>query len=313
MKPWFLKLHRWVALAFALPLVFVLVTGLILSFEPWLVVRAIAPGALTAPRIEALLNQHDPSGQARALVYRAYDNTLTISAGRGGGSVLDVETGQALAAPSALAGFLVTTRRLHETLLVDAGWVVIASTVAMLVLAVLGVLMGWPRIENSLSGWHKAFAWGLLPLVVLSPLTGLLLAAGITFTSPPPRAAAAQGAPLRLAEAVRIVGQSHDLSTLVWMRPQGGRLLARLVDGGEYRVYAVTRDGTAAMPRNWPRLWHEGNFAGAWSALMNVITSIAMIGLLVTGPWIWLRRRLRRRARQRQPAASIARRAAKAG
>ena len=191
---------------------------------------------------------------------------------------------------------------MHETLLLDAGWLVIGSTVAMLVLAVLGVLMGLPRFENTLSGWHKALAWGLLPLIVLSPLTGLFLAAGITFTSPPGGRCASQGAPLRLAEAVRIVEESHDLSTLVWIRPQGGRLMARLVEGGEYTVYAVTREGTTAMSRNWPRLWHEGNFAGVWSALMNVITSIAMIGLLVTGPLIWLRRRLRTRARSRQEA-----------
>jgi PepSY-associated TM region len=143
-------------------------------------------------------------------------------------------------------------------------------------------------------------AWSLLPLIVLSPLTGLFMSWGITFAGPPPATAAAQGAPLRLAEAVRIVGERHDLSTLVWMRPQGGRLVARLVDGNEYRLYAVTRDGTTAMPRNWPRLWHEGNFAGAWSALMNVVASLAMIGLLVTGPWIWLRRQLRRRARRLQ-------------
>ena len=45
MKVWLLKLHRWVALVFALPLVFVLGTGLILAFEPWLVVRAIENGA----------------------------------------------------------------------------------------------------------------------------------------------------------------------------------------------------------------------------------------------------------------------------
>jgi hypothetical protein len=137
---------------------------------------------------------------------------------------------------------------------------------------------------------------------VLSPLTGLLLAAGVTFARPPPAAASAQGAPLRLAEAVRIVGERHDLSTFVWMRPQGGRLLVRLVQGGEYAVHAVTREGSTAMPRNWPRLWHEGNFAGAWSAFMNVITSVATIGLLMTGPWIWLRRRLRRRARRQQKA-----------
>jgi uncharacterized iron-regulated membrane protein len=302
MKVWLLKLHRWVALLFALPLFFVLGTGLILSFEPWLVVGAIAPNSVTPARIQTLLNQHDPSGQARTLVYRSYDNTLTISAGRGGGTVVDVATGQALPGPSTLANSLVTARRLHETLLIDAGWLVIGSTVAMLVLALFGVLMGLPRLENTLSGWHKAMAWGLLPLIVLSPLTGLLLAAGVTFARPPPAAASAQGAPLRLAEAVRIVGERHDLSTLVWMRPQGGRLLVRLVQGGEYAVHAVTREGSTAMPRNWPRLWHEGNFAGAWSAFMNVITSVATIGLLMTGPWIWLRRRLRRRARRQQKA-----------
>jgi len=171
----------------------------------------------------------------------------------------------------------------------------------MLVLALLGVLMGWPRIANTLAGWHKVTAWGLLPLIVLSPLTGLFLAWGITFTSPP-AVPSTPGGLVRLHEAVRIVGAAHDLSALVWIRPQGGRLRARLVDGGEYRVYAVTQDGTMAMPRNWPRLWHEGNFAGAWSAAMNVATSIAMLGLLGTGLTIWLRRQLRRRVHGRQRA-----------
>lgn len=301
MKPWLLKLHRWVALVFALPLAALLATGLILSFEPWLVVRAIEPNSLTSAKIEALLGQHDPGGEARAIVYRSYDRTLTISAGRGGGKVIDVATGTALSGPSALANMLVTMRRTHETLLYDLGWLVTASTVAMLVLALLGVLMGWPRIANSLAGWHKAMAWGLLPLIVLSPLTGLMLAYGITLNSPlavPAALAKTTGPPIALRDAVWHVGKDHDLSSLVWMRPLGGRLAVRLVKDGEFRVYAVTRGGAVAMPRNWPRLWHEGNFAGVWSALMNVVISFAMIGLLVTGVSIWLRRQLRRRARR---------------
>jgi hypothetical protein len=192
---------------------------------------------------------------------------------------------------------------MHERLLINAGWLVIASSVVMLILAVLGILMGLPRFANTLSGWHKTMAWCVLPLIVLSPLTGLLLASNITFMSTPPAAASARGVPLRLADAVRIIGEVHDLSTLVWIRPQAGRLLARLVEGGEYRVYAVTPDGMTAMPRNWPRLWHEGNFAGPWSALLNLITSVAMIGLLITGPLIWLRRRLRLRPRRIQQVA----------
>ena len=255
MKALLLKLHRWVALTFALPLVFVLGTGLILSFEPWLVIRSIEPNSLTSTKIETLLSQYDASGQARALVYRSYDKTLTIGSGRGGGKVINVATGEVQSGPSAMANLLVTMRRTHETLLYDLGWLVIASTVAMLVLACLGVLMGWPRFSNSLPGWHKAMAWGLLPFIVLSPLTGLMLAYGITLTTPPATLASqARGAPLTLTEAVRIVGSDHDLSSLVWLRPLGGRLAARLVENGEFRVYVITRDGAAAMQRNWPSL-----------------------------------------------------------
>ena len=197
-----------------------------------------------------------------------------------------------------LASGMITARRVHETLLIDARWVVWSSSAAMLVLAALGILMGLPRVSNTLAGWHKSIAWGLLPLVVLSPLTGLFLAGNITFMGPMPSSSAA-GTPLSLAEAVQIVAQKHDLSTVMWIRPQGRQLRARLDEAGEYRVYAVTPDGMTALPRNWPRLWHEGDFAGIWSSLINVAASLAMIGLLLTGPLIWVKRQLRRRAKNR--------------
>lgn len=295
MSPLLRKLHRWIALVFALPLVVVLVTGLILSFEPWLVTRAIVPGKLTAEKVAALLAKHDPGSQARGIVYRTYDSTLTIGAGRGGGTVVDAASGEKLQGPSAMANLLITSRRMHETLLIDAGWLVVASTIAMLALAAIGVFMGLPQQPRSIGGWHKLTAWSLLPLVVLSPLTGLFIAWGITFQSPRPAGGGAEKTPpLRLAEAVQIVGRSHDLSGLVWIRPQGGGMAARIVEGGEYRGFRVTREGTQATPRNWPRLWHEGNFAGGWSALLNVITSFALIGLLVTGVTVWAQRWLRR-------------------
>lgn len=305
MKAWFLKLHRWIALGFAVPLALVIVTGLILSFEPWVVTRAIEPGALSADKVQALLSRHDPQGLARAIVYRSYDRTLTFAAGRGAGGsgiVVDAATGEVRAGPSALASVFSTSRRLHETLLIDARWLVTVATAAMLVIMVIGLLMGWPRFRNTLGGWHTGMAWCLLPLVVLSPLTGLFIALGITFTAQH-MGSAARSAPLPLADAVQVVGRNHDLSSLIWMRPLGGRLGVRLAEDGEYRIYAVTQEGTTPMQRNWPRLWHEGNFAGAWSAAMNVVLSIVMTGLLVTGAWIWLRRQIRKkRARRLQQA-----------
>lgn len=296
MTAWFLRFHRWVALIFALPLVFVLSSAVVLSLEPLLVARAVAPHSLSPAVIESALDRHDREHKATMLAYRSYDGTLTISAGRGGGgTVVDPLTGEAQAGPSALASVLATARRIHERLSLDLGWLVVASTATMLVLAALGVLMGWPRFANSAAGWHKATAFGLLPLLVLSPLTALFMAANVTFAGPP-AASAPQSPPLTLVDAVRIVGRDHDLSSLVSLRPRGGRMLARLVEDGEYTLYTVTREGTTAMPRNWPRLWHEGNFAAPWPALLNLVTSLAMVGLLGTGMWSWLRRRLRRRA-----------------
>jgi uncharacterized iron-regulated membrane protein len=289
--------HRWLALIFALPLAVVITTGVVLSFEPWLVTGAVQPGSLSAQQVQALLDRHDPAGQVRAIAHRSYDHTLTLGSVRDG-IVVDTVTGQVLPGQSTLAGIMVTARRLHEKLMIDAGWLVVTSAAAMLGLGVLGVLMGLPRFRNTLAGWHKAVAWGLLPLILLSPLTGLLMASGVTFATPPSAGPASHGARLKLAEAIQIVAREHDLSSLVWIRPRGEGMLARLSEDGEYRVYALTRDGAVLQQRNWPRLWHEGNFAGAWSAAMNIVISSAMGILLFTGLWIWLRRTVTRRARR---------------
>ena len=297
MKVWWLRLHRWMVLLFALPLTVVIITGLVLSFEPWLVVRAIKPGSLTLEKTEAILNQQDPRGQARGLAYRSYDDTLTLGGGRGDGTIVDVATGQVRSRQSAQASIMGTARRLHETLFIGARWLVITSTAAMILIIFFGVLMGLPRFANTLGGWHKAIAWGLLPFLVLSPLTGLFMSAGLTFMGRTAVPSSPRDMQLTLAQAVKVVAREHDLSTVVWIRPQGGRMLTRLAEGGEFRIFAVTPEGATPLPRNWPRLWHEGNFAGAWSAAMNMIISLAIMALVGTGLWIWLGRKLRSRLR----------------
>lgn len=288
-KATLLRLHRWITLAFALPLAVVIATGLVLSFEPIAHAAAIRPGSLTAARLDGLLARHDPEGQARALTLRPYDDALLIAGARPGPPVaVSLRTGEEVRGGLPWSDLFLTARRLHETLLLDLGRLVVASTYAMLALAVLGVLMGWPRLRNSLSGWHKGVAWALLPLLVASPLTGVFLAHGVTFAGAVPAVAGPAPTPREAIRAVEAAG--HDLSGMVWMRPQRDRMLVRLSEGGEWRVHAVTRDGTVAQPRSWPRLVHEGNFAGVWSGLMNVLISLAFVLLLATGLILWTRR-----------------------
>lgn len=303
-KMMLLKIHRWITLAFSIPLFILILTGLILSFEP-AVTGTVGTGRVTVDSIGAVLAKHDPDAKARSLIVRGYAGTVSIGGAQRGALVhVDLARNEKIALPGALAELFTAARRLHETFLLDLGWLVTASTFAMLVLIALGLLMGWPRLRNTLAGWHKGTGWIALPLLILSPLTGLFLAYGITFGSPP--RPAASGAPVTLAEAVRIVGAAHDLGRVNWIRPMGGTLLARLDDGGEMRAFAVTRNGLVAASRNWPRLLHEGNWGGKLSVLFNLVTSIALLTLLSTGLLLWARRKFRRRSRAVSPGPSAA-------
>lgn len=295
MKAWFLRLHRWTALVFAAPLAIVILTGLALSFEPAITTLSVKPGTVTLAKVETWLARHDPRGEARALSLKPLENRFEIRLPDDDVEI-DVASGAVVSdEATTLSDFLGDIRGLHERLVLDLRWLVTASSFAMLALVSLGLLMGWPRISNSLTGWHKAAGWIGLPLVVLSPLTGIFVALGVTFAAPAPRG---QGAPPTILEAARLVAANHDLSAMTSLRVRGGRLMARIVEGGEYRAYGVTREGVTPLARNWPRLIHEGNWWGLVSALVNVVTSALLMILMITGVWVWARRKLRRRARR---------------
>lgn len=296
-KSLLLKIHRWTTLLFALPLLIVIVTGLILSAQPMLQQAAIKPGALTQERLERLLAQHDPAGEARALAIDPIEQRLTLSVPNRAPLAIDLRTDAAAQnGPGLLSRLFSQSRGLHERLLFGLEPLVPLSTAAMLVLAALGVMMGWPRLRNDLSGWHKGVAWGLLPLLVISPLTGLALTFNISFTTPTPAVGAA---PLR--EAVRLVSAVTDPSNILFIAPRGGRQLARVMEDGAVKTFAISRQGLRTADNNWPRLIHEGNWSGIVSGAINAITAAAMLALLATGLLIWAKRRFRRRPTRSRP------------
>ncbi|MCA1998493.1 MAG: PepSY domain-containing protein [Hyphomicrobiales bacterium] len=305
MKPLLLRLHRWTTIVFAVPLAIVIVTGLILSFEPILQDTAARGLTLPASRIVALLAEHDPEGKARGLAIRAYEDRLVIQGvGEGGSKDIALSTGREVDDGDRfmLSDLFGESRYIHEHLLFDQRWLVTATTIAMVVLIVLGLLMGWPRIRNTISGWHQATAWFLLPLVILSPVTGLMIAFGVTLAGPQPIQDRAALPSIR--EAVEMLGRDRDLAGLIWLRNRGGRLLARVNEGGRFSVYQVSRSAVRASPANWPRGLHEGNSFGLMTGIMVVVTSLALIGLMVTGLTLWVRRTfLRKRNRNRLPPA----------
>lgn len=290
-----LKLHRWTSLAFALPLAAIVLTGLILSVEPIIQSRGLPAGMVDAERIAGLIERYDPAGKARGVAINAAGRQMRLLGVNT--PAIDLATGEAAAASHPIGDLLLWARRNHEHLL-GSHWLVIGSTIALTVIMTIGVVMGLPRLRNSLAGWHKGAAWFMLPLLLLSPLTALCMAFGLTFAggSPPAKAA------VKLPEAVRLVAQGHDVSHVSMIANRGGRMIARIYEDGELRAYAFTAAGVTPLPRNWPRLLHEGNWSALLAGSLNVLTSVVFAGLLGTGVWLWMRRKLRRPAAFRQPA-----------
>ncbi len=299
MKPYLLRLHRWLSIVFTLPLAVVIFTGLILSFQPAVQSLSIAPASIDAPRILALLEKHDAAGRASGIAFDHYAGHLRILQGRSSNIEVDLRSGEVATSPAQLNALFGWARRTHERLIFDLGWLVTASTFAMLGIIALGIAMGLPALRNSLSGWHKAMAWFTLPLLILSPLTGLALVYGITFQTP---VASVMAGRVPLRQAVELVGREYDLSRLSSLQTRGGRLMARLDVEGELRAFAVHANGVTPLQRNWPRLIHEGNWSAILASLINVLISVVFMGLLATGLAIWMRRRFRRR--HRKPAIS---------
>lgn len=300
-KPLLLKLHRWIALVFALPLLLVIGSGLLLSLEPaW---RASAePGSVTRESLDAAILAAGPASRGGAMALYAPAGLVQFG-GRGGAVSLDLATA-APREPGALQAMWGPLRGFHERLVFDLGWLVTASTVALIAMAPFGLLLGWPRLRNTIGGWHRLTGWALLVPLVGSPLTGLALAFGLGAAGAP---AAAPRVVLPLPQVVQMVSERHDLASLLWVRPLGGSQVVRVLDaGGTARAYRVTSQGLERLPDNWWRLLHEGTWGGVAGSLLNLATCVALLGLLGTGVWIWARRKLAvRRARAARAALAV--------
>ncbi len=290
-KSLLLRLHRWTSLVFALPLLAIILTGVILSFEPMVQLTGIKPQSIDAARVVDLIKRYDPEGKARGIFINSAAQRLRFQGP--GAAQIDLVSGEKVTpSGTTLADVIVWARFTHERLL-GQSWLVIASTIAMLVVMLLGIAMGPPRLRNNLGGWHKGAAWFSLPLILLSPLTGLCMAFGLTFQNGAP--SAGSGRALSLPDAVRVVAKSYDLAQMISIVSRGNNVIARIYDGGELRAFAVKADGLAPLPRNWPRLLHEGNGAVMITSPVNLLISLVLLTLLSTGVLIWGRREWRLR------------------
>ena len=72
---WLLRFHRWITLIFSIPLAVLILTGLVLSFEPMVQNGSARSGQSVAEAVKAAIAKHDPGGSARSLVVRGRSAT----------------------------------------------------------------------------------------------------------------------------------------------------------------------------------------------------------------------------------------------
>lgn len=290
--------HRWVGIALAPLFLIVIVTGGVLAFRP--IVDAVAPVSATsrvdAAALTSLVERLDGLGAVTAISVSEAGRFVDVDtadpsvAGR-----WEVETGRRVGDSPLMSAFFDVTEQLHKKLLLGLGLVVEFVSWAMVALVVVGPLLAWLRFRNTLIGWHTAVGWCLLPLALMSPLTGVLMTLHVGESGTPlPRAAR----PVSVAEALTIAAPQVDLAGLVEAhRFRGGTVMLRM-RGEPMELHVVTEESVVRLVDGPPLIKriHEGTWGGLWSGLLNLVAALALTLLAVTGPVSWFARWRRNRA-----------------
>jgi sulfite reductase (NADPH) flavoprotein alpha-component len=287
------RLHRWISLILAPLFLITLISGALLTLEPILGVggsRARVP--VDEAALAGALARLDIAASARGLDIDPGGTVAELKFGHGTPPArIDIASG-ALLPDSGPADFFAVLHDLHEDLLIDAKPIVEYSAWAMVLLILAGPLLAWPRLRNTVAGWHAGIGWVLLPLVLLPAGTEVLrtLDVGrVQLTE-----AAPSSPPITWASAIAAAAQNGGAPVESARRLPGGGIAVTLGHGPDTRILVVTSQGSAAVAggRNWMKDLHDGVWAAPWSGWVSLLSAGALLGLLGTGCFTWGRRRL---------------------
>lgn len=292
-RPLLRRLHRWVALALTPVFALIIISGGILALKPLFSDAPARSNAADSVAVATTLAAIDPEGRATSLAVSPADGTLTLKSrdATGPSGNFDIASGIASATQPG-PDFFAIVLDLHKNLLLGLGIVVEIAAYAMTALIAIGLVLGLPHLRNTLLGWHQGIAWLALPLVVLAPLTGTLMALHIGGPTLPP---IEQGPPIALASAIRNVAEQPDAGPIVAARRfRGGSALVTTMEADGTLRHLVQPDGRIDTLSEGPGLvreLHEGTWGGALSAGVSFAGALALAGLTGTGALSWWRRR----------------------
>ena len=311
LRPTLLKLHRRIGVGFAPLFLLVALSGAVLAFKP-LLNETEHRSDRSAPthRLIAFLQRIDPLGlEVDALKIDPRSGHVEVrSANPELQGRYDLETAVLVSDETGERSFDLfgAAKRLHKELLIGVDLPVQIASYLMLFLIISAPLLSWPRLRNTLTGWHRGTGWLLLPLLLALPLTGVLMS--LHLGQPELPRMSQPGTRLSLEQGLRRAVSAHPIEAVNMIRRfRGGTLLLSARHGENERLVIVTDQSAVPIdPRdNLIKTLHEGTWAGPWSGAINLLAALALCLLCCTGFLSWWRRR-RRRSHPRMPAASSA-------
>ncbi|MGM0678133.1 MAG: PepSY domain-containing protein [Pseudomonadota bacterium] len=304
-------LHRWLTLMLLPLFALIIITGAILSLDPILDdLRSgqAAEAPADAATLVRLLDQVDPGHRVRSVAVEEGGVVMLEfrEQGRSQFRSFDLDTGEQLEQRGEQGDFFNIVKHLHKDLLLGAESVVEIATYLMVLVMIVGPFLAWPRLRRTLVGWHTLGGWVVLPLVLMVSVTGILMSLHIGTPQLPrlhpddPRMGMAPAIEAAMAtgdlSGVREVTRVKNSAAAVWG-----------VDPAGKAVHVVSPHGVIRQ-ENFPGLvkaLHEGTWAGAWSGMLNLLASLALVGLMGTGLWSWARRIRQGRQRSGDEGADI--------
>lgn len=295
-------IHRWAGLILTPIFLVIILSGAVLSFKP--ILNSGDAGAPRAPAattdvatLSALVGKLEGAGRISSISVADQGKAIDVAGGTPDlAGRWDIASATRTAAPAGGIDVFRTAESLHKSLLLGLGIVVEIASFIMLAIMVAGPFLAWLRFRNSLIGWHMAVGWCLLPVTLIAPVTAVMLTLGLGQGARPPMPRATRA--VAFSEAIATVGREMDASRIVMLRRFRGDTVMVRVAGDKGGTFVVSDTGVTALTGG-PSLVkqiHEGTWGGVWSGSLNVLISLALFALTLTGFISWYRRWRRDRA-----------------
>lgn len=291
--------HRWMAIALSPFIAALLVTGAILAFEP---LTDRAGPAAAAPRIDtaalrALITRVPELRDGTGFVLDESRTVATLISRRGRGErSYSIATGDTVAPPKSppptpRERFFNGVLRIHKDLWGGIGGLFVTlSSFAIALLALSGPWFAPPGARRGALGWHRWMGWFLWPVLAVGP-TSLVMMKLHGFVG-----GGRGGEAMSYAQVLdRMESASTDPGTIrvIQRMERGGAFVVLEPARGESRRYFVSNSSVTPIDTRTARAGeaiHAGDWAGGWGGVLNLVSAVALLGMLGTGLVSWWRR-----------------------